>query len=681
MSDKQAANLKLLEEFPPVSDEAWRQVVEADLKGADFDKKLVWRTYEGLAVQPYYRAGALEGLDYLDSAPGEAPWHRGQSAQGNSWTILQEITLRDVSAANHAAREALEGGADAVSFVSEPFDGRLFGVNLQNVEQMRTLIRDLSIYRAGIHFRGKRFALPLLGNFTAALKASKGDPADTQGSIDYDPLSLLIQEGGIAGSREEMFFELSRVLQSCAAEIPDFRVLTVRGDQYHEAGGSAIQEIAFVLASLTEYLQGLKERGTPLDMVLPRLQVQFAVGSTYFMEIAKLRAARLLISRVLDAFLGAEGSAPAIPLLVRGASFNKSIYDAHNNLLRLTTEAMAAAIGGASAITLPAFDSSYKTPDSTSLRLSRNIQLLLKHEAYLDKVADPAAGSYLLETLTDSLAREAWVLFQKVEGVGGFLAAAANGMLREEVARVGRKKIEAIASRRHVMVGVNQYPNLQETALQRVDCESTVSELDVHRHSFKAEGESVLQALRDGFLEGATLSDALAALEKSESLVVQPIEPVRGAARYEAIRLRTERYAAKHGAAPTVFLLKAGKVAMRQARGSFIANFFGCGGFNIVDNLGFTSVEGGVVAAAEAKADIVVLCSSDEEYPDLAREACPLLKARLPKCHVIVAGYPKDLLDDLKQAGVDDFVHVRSVAEEVLADYQVKLGLARKAEE
>lgn len=677
MSDEYASPLTLRDEFPPVSDEAWRAVAEADLKGADFDKRLVWQTYEGLRVLPYYRASMTTELDYLESTPGSAPWHRGHSSEGSHWAIVQEISLRDAGQANTAAREALDGGANAVSILCEPAETGVHGVNLQTLADMRALIHDLPLYRSAIHFRSGGYALPILGNFLAAVKASKADPTEICGSVAYDPLSILIQEGQIPGSREEVFSELGNLLGFCAANLPQFRVLSIQGGQYLEAGGSAVQEIAFVLASLTEYLNGLRQQSISLETVLPRLQIEFAIGPTYFVEIAKFRAARLLIARVLEAFVGEGSNVPAVPIFARGADFNKGIYDAHTNLLRCTTEAMAAAMGGADSIALPPFDASYREPDSISLRLSRNIQLLLKHEAYLDKVADPAAGSYLFETLTDSLAAEAWALFQKIEGMGGFFAAASNGFLREDIERVAKKKRDGIASRRHVLLGVNQYPNLKEFALPRVDCESTVSELVPNQHAFVASGESMMESIREAYLQGATLSDVVTALGKPECLVAQPIKAFRAAEGYEAIRLRTERHAAKSGKAPTVFLFKMGDVAMRQARGAFISNFFGCGGFAVQDNLGFPSVEGAVAAAMESKADIVVLCSSDAEYSAIAPEACKLLRAELPNCQIVVAGYPKDSVDSLKEMGVDDFIHVRTNAQECLTAYQVKLGIAK----
>jgi methylmalonyl-CoA mutase len=675
MSDTANPALNLLDDFPPVEDAAWRAAVEADLKGADFDKKLVWQTWEGLRVQPYYRAGDTASLSYLESVPGVSPWHRGRSPQGNSWTILQEILHPDPAEANRAARLALEGGAEGVCFVSEPVPAGIRGVNLQSLEQMRTLIRDLPLYRSGFHFRAGANALPVLANFLAALQASKADPRDIQGSVDYDPLGVLAVDGEIPGSREEIFFELGNVLEAAESRMPGFKVLSIQAVPWLEAGGSAVQEIAFALASITEYLAALKAHGVEPARSLPRMQVNFAIGSTYYMEIAKLRAARLLFSRAIEAFLGDGTPAPHLCIVARTADYNKAIYDPHTNLLRATTEAMAAAIGGADAILVSPFDKTFRAPDDRSLRLSRNIQLLLKHEAYLDKVADPAAGSYLFEALTDSLACAAWTLFQKIEEMGGFLSAASNGFLKEELGRVAAARAQAIASRRQVLVGVNQYPNLSEKALPQVECSSLVSDYEGIQRPFKLEPDSILDSLVNAFTEGSVLTDVREALSQRELLLAQPIAIHRAAEPFEAIRLRTEHYELKTGATPTVFLFKMGDLAMRQARAGFVTNFFGCAGFSVKDNLGFATVDDAVAAAVQAKSDLIVLCSSDDEYLAIAREACPKLRQAIPHARIIVAGYPKEQIDSLKELGVDDFVHIRTVAQDALAHWQKQLGI------
>jgi len=680
MNNGNDAPLQLLDTFPPIPDESWRAAAEADLKGADFDKKLVWQTFEGLKVQPWYRASALQGLDYLESLPGQQPWLRGASPVGNPWSIVQEIAIPKPAAANAAAKEALEGGADALCFLCQPSRYGVRGVSLQTQEEMEAALNGLPLGDCALHIQGREWALPLLGNLLAALRGAGEKASGLQGSVDYDPLAALVRQGTLPGSRNELFFQVSKVLEQCADLLPHLRPLSIQGDLWLEAGGSAVQEIAFTLAALSSYLDGLRERGVDLNLLLPRLQVQFAVGSTYYMEIAKLRAARLLITQVLEAYLGEGAAVPAIPILARGSDFYQSLYDPHTNLLRSTTAAMAAAIGGASSIVLPPLDQTYRTSDETALRLSRNIQLLLKYEAHLDKVADPAAGAYLFETLTDSLAAASWSLFQQVEAKGGFLACAANGFLHKEIATVAAKKRQAIASRRQSLVGVNQYPNLKEAALDRLLPNAATSNLLDNQRPFTLESNEVLASLRAAFEAGSALADAVAALDSSECLLAHPIKPFRAAESFESIRLKTERYAARTGHTPVVFLLKAGNIAMRQARAGFVTNFFGCAGFTISDNLGFANPADGVTAAVEAKADIVVLCSSDDEYVPLATEVCPLLKQHLPKCQIVVAGYPKDNLDALRELGVDDFVHIRSIAEEALKTYQEKLGIVPEPE-
>ncbi len=675
MSDPKSHELNLREEFPPVPDVAWRAAVDADLKGADFDRKLVWQTREGIPVQPYYRQGALDGIEYLESVPGQAPWLRGRSADGNAWRAVQEISNADASAANSAARKALENGADGVCFLTEAAPAGVRGVNLQTLGQMRALIHDLPLYKAGIHFRAGGNALPVLANFMAALKAVKADSRDVQGSVDYDPLMHLAVEGEITGSREEMFFELASVLEESRTRMPDFKVLSLQAAALLEAGGGAVQEIAFTLAALAEYLAGLKERGQSPARVLSQVKIAFGVGSVYFFEIAKLRAARLLLSRVAEAFLPEGEAAPHIPIEARTANYNKSVYDPHTNLLRATTEAMAAAIGGADLIIVSPFDSLFRAPGDHSQRLSRNIQLVLKHEAYLDQVADPAAGSYLFETLTDSLAKSAWELFQKVEGMGGFLAAASNGFLKNELARVAAERRQAIASRKQALLGVNQYPNLNEKVLRDVDFDALLNGYARHERPFKLSGDSILDSLISAYEEGSVLNDAIEALSWKDRLLAQPVHIARAARPFEEIRLATEKFEQRTGGAPKVFLFKIGDLAMRQARAAFVTNFFGCAGFHILDNPGFDSVESAVEAAAAGSPQIVALCSADEEYVALAREACPKLRAAIPGVRIAVAGLPKEGVDTLKELGVDDFVHARTVAQDALALWQERLGV------
>jgi methylmalonyl-CoA mutase len=374
-----------------------------------------------------------------------------------------------------------------------------------------------------------------------------------------------------------------------------------------------VQELGCALAEGVEILAQLTEHGLTIPEITSSVVFSFSVGANYFFEIAKLRAARTLWARIVESFEPGAAESARMTINARTLHATKTIYDAHNNLLRATTEAMAAVIGGTDALQVEAFDETYRVPDAFSRRLARNTQLILKKEAWLDRVADPGGGSYYLETLTDSLAREAWKLLQAIEAVGGFRNYAESGALELEIAKSRADREAAVSSRRRTVVGTNQYPNLQERMLPKIE--------------------------RD--------------------------DPAPRPARiFEEIRLRTERHAAKTGHTPHFLLLEAGDPKMRKARSGFIANLFGCAGFEIETTETLTG-----------DPNAIVLCSSDAEYAALAPRVIQQLSAAGKSTPVIVAGNPADSINQLKQAGVADFVHIRSNAAEVLRSWQQRLGI------
>jgi methylmalonyl-CoA mutase len=470
-TDPATEALDLREEFPPVPTDAWEAVIKADLKGADYEKKLVWKTEEGIRVRPYYRSGDLSGLNtQLQAPPGAYPYLRGSGTQ--VWTMVEPGT--------------------------EP-------------------------------------------------------PADA-----------------------------------------------IRADRFHEQGATAVQELGYAIAQGVERIVELTGAGHSVDEAAKSLSFVFAIGSNYFFQIAKLRATRLLWSRAVGAFSPSAESSCLMKIHARTALANTSIYDPYTNLLRATTEAMAAVIGGCDSLEVRAV----RFPD----RLALNAQRILKEESHIDRVADPAGGSYYIEALTDALAREAWKIFQQIEAAGGY--AKAQSLISDAIAQSRAAKEKAIASRRKVLVGVNNYPDVGETA-----------------------GGGDLQVAGSLW---------------------------RGAEVFERIRMRTEKHAAKTGRRPRILLLERGDLKMRQARSQFVMNLFGCGGFDISIS---DQYEG-------SDADLIVLCSSDPEYPALAAEVCP--KVKQP---VIVAGNPKEHIEALNAAGVQGYVHVLSNAVDTLTEWQNRLGI------
>ena len=376
----------------------------------------------------------------------------------------------------------------------------------------------------------------------------------------------------------------------------------------------------------------LSDRGLAPAVIANRIIFSFSIGGNYFMEIAKIRAARLLWSKIVEQYNPGDENAFKAFINSTSLTWNKTIYDPYVNMLRTTTETMSAAIAGADSISVAPFDIAFKEADDFSYRIARNQQLLLKEESYLDKIVDPAAGSYYIENLTDSIAQYAWQNFLAVEDKGGFAKALREGYVQDEVAKTAQQRDMEIATRRTTIIGTNQYPNLTETMSAKIE-----------KHG------------------------CCCNCEKGDE--IKTLEPYRGAEAFEHLRLATE----KSGKRPKVFLLTYGNLAMRRARSGFATNFFGVAGYEIIDNNGFASAEEGVKAALEAKADIVVLCSSDDEYAEITEQACNLLKGKVKS--IVLAGFPKDMVETYKGYGIDEFIHVKTNVLECLTNFQKLFGI------
>lgn len=616
---------KLFEEFPPVSTETWKEKITTDLKGADFEKKLVWKTMEGFKVQPYYRAEDLEKLDYLETFPGEFPYIRSKKKDNNDWYIRQDINVKDAKKANEKALDLLMKGINSIGYV---FDDSKDVTN----EDLDQLFKDICLESIEANFVNAHPSKDVVNWLVQKVNDVNANKSEIYGSIDFDPLGYLTSTGKFCKTAEKSFEKAKSIIQ-LSKDLPKFQTITVHGDYFHNAGSSLVQELAFSLAVGAEYLYQIAQLGLSVDEVAPKIRFKFSVGSNYFMEIAKLRAARLLWAKIVESYNPSCKCKGKMNIHSETSKWNLTIYDSYVNMLRTTTEAMSAALGSTDSLTVLPFDVAQNETTEFSERIARNQQILLKEEAYFNKVVDPASGSYYIENLTDSIAENAWNLFNEVEEKGGYLETFNAGFIQEKIKEVAQQRDMNIAQRREILLGTNQFPNFTE--------------------SYKGE-------ISEDLFQPKTI--------KSDEQIAQPLVPYRGSMAFEALRTKTEK-AAK---TPKAFMLTMGNLAMRKARATFSCNFFACAGFEVVDNLGFKTVEDGVNAALEAKADIVVLCSSDDEYTTIAPEVYEMLKG---KAIVVVAGYPKDAMEDLKAKGITNFIHVRSNVLETLTGFQKELGL------
>ena len=607
------ASEKLFNEFAPIPTEKWEEIINKDLKGADYEKKLVWRTNEGFKVRPYYRAENLDDLNYLDVMPAEFPYTRGTKADSNDWEIVQNVTETEPAKANEVALASIKGGATMISFTMQ---------GVKTAQDLATLLAGLDLTKVGVQFtRPQGRAVQLTKDFIAYLEANHIDKAAVKSGIAYDGISCCLRHGKFPTS-EKAAMDTAIELVNLTADMPNFKVVNVRGIQMHNGGATIVQELGYTLGIANEYLAYATSNGLTVEQMAKKMEVTLSIASNYFMEIAKLRAFRLLWATMVSQYQPKCDCACKVRINSVASSWNKTLYDPYVNMLRTTTEGMAASLGGADTIALQPFDVAFKHDDDFSRRISRNVQIILKEESYFNKVVDPAAGSYYIENLTDSLAEHAWKQFQEVEAQGGIIKLILSGEVKKAIEESCNKRNMDIATRKYILLGTNQYPNINETMLDKV--------------------------------------------EEQPEEKVEGLQPYRGAMAFEQLRLATERHAKQSGR-PKVFLLKIGNLAMRQARAGFTSNFFGCAGYEIIENAGFATVEEGIEAAKAVKADIVVVCSSDEEYATFGVEAAKAAKAA--GFIFIVAGNPTESIDALKEAGADDFIHVRTNVLECLKKY------------
>lgn len=609
---------KLFDMFPECSYEEWRAKVEADLKGADFNKKLVWRTNEGFNVEPVYRAENIADFKTVDTLPGEYPYVRGTRTD-NDWLIRQEVLAETPAEANAVAKEIITKGVTSLGF----------NVTLESEADVKTLLDGIDIKKYELNFKCcPRKAISLAKVLVDYLR-NNGLLNDFHGSIDFNPMRRALKHGTeFPGDIKAMALELLDVVKI----VPELRVLAVDSYMFCDAGAYIFQELGYALAWGAEWLTMLTDAGVKADEVARRIKFNMGVSSNYFMEIAKFRAARMVWAQIVEQYKPESKLSSKMLCHAVTSRFNQTIYDAHVNLLRSQTETMSAALAGVDSITTTPFDVPYKTPDAFSERIARNQQFLLKEESHLDKVVDPAGGSYYVETLTVSLAKEAWKLFLDVEEKGGFLACINDNSIQKAINATAEKRHVDVARRKEILLGTNQYPNINETAAQKI--ETTGCSCGCHHE----EG---------GEAQGTGLSRK------------------RAASDFEALRLATEAASNR----PKVFMLTIGNLAMRLARAQFSTNFFGCAGYEIIDNLGFDTVQEGVDAALEKGADVIVLCSSDDEYAALAPEAFKYLDGR---AMFVVAGAPA-CMEELQAVGINDFIHVRCNVLETLQSFNAKL--------
>ena len=612
-------DLSLAAEFSSVTHAQWRKLVEAALKGADFDKRLVSRTYDGLRVEPLCERAA------------HAPAVAGRAAL--PWQVMQRLDHPDPKAANAEALHDLENGATGLGLVVAGSAGA-YGYGLAGTAD--AMARALE----GVHLdAGIALELDLspqykdAGGHIASLVKRRGlTPSQTQIRFGYDPLGAMAR----GGSSPLPWAQIAKLFAGIVADLAGQGfagpIAAADGRGVHAAGGSEAQELAFVIGNAVAYLRALTDAGMALDEARRLIFFRLAADDDEFLTIAKFRALRKLWARVEEA----SGLTPRPAFVSAETAWRMmTARDPYVNMLRTTIAVTAAGVGGADAITALPFTLALGLPDRFARRVARDMQLILLEESNLYRVADPAAGSGGIEALTTELAQAAWTLFQEVEAAGGAGAAIEQGLLQKKVAATRAEREKNVARRKDALTGASDYPNLGE---------APVKVLDVERVSVPP-------------MPAALTFEALPAM--------------RLAAPFEALRNKSDDILAKTGARPNVFLANLGTPSDFTARATFAKNFYEAGGIEAVTNDGFslssplpapqkgevkTDIAAMVAAFKASGARLACLCSSDRVYETQAAEAA----RALGEAHALVhlAGRPGENEENWRKAGVQTFIYV-----------------------
>lgn len=668
------------EEFAPATYAEWREAAVAALKGADFDKKLFTKLVDGITLDPIYNA---DNVTHPIEEPGEFPYRRGTRALGyreQPWLIAQSFAACSPESFNRKAKQELDGGCTALNIVLNCKEGP----KLRTLADWKTALDGIVADSLPVFVTPGTCGMGVLAMYVEAAKAQGADTKALKGGVLYDPIAKLATKGsfcagmGFCGAKKQLVSMMQWALANTSS---DFATVGVSGLPWHNAGASAMQEVAAMLASAVTYLRVLDAAGISVDDAAPRFRFTVGIGNNLFLEIAKIRALRMLWAQIVKASGGSDEAAK-IKLHARTSSWTVSKVDPWVNMLRGTAQSFSAVMGGVDSLDVVPFDAAVRRPDEFARRIARNVQLILQGECNLDKVVDPAGGSYYIENLTDTVAKESWKQFQSIEAEGGIIAALKAGTLQKSIEATAAKRYEFADQRRQAIVGVNKYVNLDEQPLETPECPA---------HG-KKEGTCACHASSaPAALSGASMEDVLAAAATSttcgiqEALTaiyacpvgvsVEPLAPRRISERFERLLDKAAVYQARNGSRPQIFLATMGPLRQFKARADFSQDFLRAGGFDATYSTGYKTVQEAADAAVASGLGACVICSTDDTYGDIVPEFCKLVKAARPDMTILLAGYPVDQVAAFKEAGVDMFIHVKANCHDVLETLQNKLGL------
>lgn len=687
--------------------EEWKQAVEETLKGVPFDKAMFTKTYEGIALKPIYRKADIEKLPHLNSLPGQPPYVRGNRAEGyllEGWKIAQEQNESDPTEANKVLLDELNRGLNAVNL--KPDKATLagknlsidncsdYGISLSTLNDLCTVLKGVDLKAVPIIIKAETVALPMLAMLNAHLKKNDITLSEVEGSVGFDPLAVLVKAGKLLTDIDTAIKQMYQMTYWADIKANKIRTILLDSTVYADSGANAIHDLGLALATANEYIKALMDKGLSIEQIAPHCQLNLSLGSNFFMEIAKVRAARLLWSELMKAY-GASVENQKIWIHGITSAFNKTTYDPYANILRTTTEGFAGVIGGLDSLEITPFDEFIRPDEEFSRRIARNQQIILQEEAHFDKVTDPAGGCYYIETLTAQLSEKVWNLMQQIESRGGMYKALTEGWIQAEVLKTADEKISNLNKRKDVYIGVNMYANPLEPPLQQpsekcacknkdkieaiqtmIKTERNGLQASLHYIKDNPENEFMVDMITDAWLHDSTIEEICDSLSsKKKSIKVQPLPLIRATQKLEELRKSVTDWQQKNETVLSVFLANMGPIVQHKARADFVSGFLQVGGIYVAGSNGFATVEEAADAALFSKAQAVCICSTDDTYPEIVPQLVSKIRAKNPEMIFMLAGYPQEMIDTYKSQGIDIFIHIRANAFDTLNDLANRMGV------
>jgi len=685
-------DFSLSSDFNSTTYEEWKTVAEKELKGVDFEKKLFTTTYEGITLKPIYTREDLKNLEFLISKPGFPNFVRGTSSCGylcKEWEINQFLPYPSPKEANEALKQDIEKGQNVITIkpdltfktASVPTTESGIGVDgtsIFDLNDFYNLLSGINIIEYPLYIDSGYGGLLALSLLSAYIRKENIDPAKVRGGIEIDPYGFAVQYGYLPTELNTIFDCMKITTEYCKNNLPNLFSININSTHYHNAGATAIQELAYSLATAVEYINMLLDRGLDINTIAPRIKFTFGIGPYFFTEIAKLRAARILWNNIIKHYGGSQDCSKMFIHSVT-SEYNLTFTDPYVNMLRTTTETFSAIIGGANSITTHPFDLKFGYADEFSRRIARNTQIILKEEAHLAQVIDPAGGSYYVETLTEQIAQLVWKKFQDILSNGGMYKSLLNSSIQKELMETNNLRLGNYKRRKDVLIGTNLYANVKEQTLefktfnknefaiqrirelaQRQEQRKIKPNLEKIRVMIGKGTLDLFNAIIDALLDGATISEISTTIrnrkeKKLEFITLQPLSP---ADLFFSLRQKSLKIKNTTGKTPSVYLIPYGTLSEYKARADFAKEFFEVGGFNVIYPSGFNSISNIIESAKSFEGKVFVICSDDKTYKEIVPSLTNALKKAYSDAIVILAGYPKDDVDNYRKAGVDNFIYL-----------------------